>query len=99
MRRESFRLVVLGLVVGLAVAYCVRRFVESTFFGLSAGDPLTHVVSRVRVTLVASLRSRARGARVDPMSLRAPIRRSIFMSSRGADEPVAENVQGGEPFP
>ena len=73
--RESFTLVAVGLVLGLAVAYSVRRFVESTLFGLTAADPLTYAVVAgvlVAVTLLASLRPAQRAARVDPMiALRA----------------------------
>ena len=73
--RESFTLVAAGLVLGLAVAYSVRRFVESTLFGLTAADPLTYAVVAgvlVAVTLLASLRPAQRAARVDPMiALRA----------------------------
>ena len=73
--RESFTLVAVGLVLGLAVAYCVRRFVESMLFGLTAADPLTYAVvagALIAVTLLASLRPAQRAARVDPMiALRA----------------------------
>ncbi|HEX6462911.1 MAG TPA: FtsX-like permease family protein, partial [Vicinamibacterales bacterium] len=73
--RESLTLVGAGLVVGLAVAYSVRRFVESMLFGLSGADPLTYVVvvgTLIAVTLLASLRPAHRAARVDPMmALRA----------------------------
>jgi predicted permease len=73
--RESFSLVAAGLALGLAVAYSVRRFVESTLFGLTAADPLTYAVVAgvlVAVTLLASLRPARRAARVDPMiALRA----------------------------
>ena len=73
--RESFTLIAVGLVLGLAVAYSVRRFVESTLFGLTATDPLTYTVVAgvlVAVTLLASLRPAQRAARVDPMvALRA----------------------------
>ena len=68
--RESFTLVSIGLVLGLAVAYSVRRFVESTLFGLTAADPLTYAVVAgvlLAVTLLASLRPAQRAARVDPM--------------------------------
>jgi predicted permease len=73
--RESFTLVAVGLVFGLAAAYSVRRFLESMLFGLTAADPLTYVVVAgvlVAVTLLASLRPAQRAARVDPMiALRA----------------------------
>jgi predicted permease len=73
--RESVTLVAIGLVLGVAVAYSARRFVESTLFGLSAADPLTYAAVAgvlVAVTLLASLRPAQRAARVDPMiALRA----------------------------
>jgi predicted permease len=73
--RESLALVAVGLVLGLGVAYGVRRFVESLLFGLTAADPLTYAVVAgvlVAVTLFASLYPARRAARVDPMiALRA----------------------------
>jgi predicted permease len=73
--RESLTLVAVGLVLGLAVAWSVRRFIESMLFGLSAADPLTYVVvagALIAVTLLASLRPARRAAHVDPMvALRA----------------------------
>src|SRR4030095_11719728 len=71
--RESFTLVAVGLVLGLAVAYSVRRFVEATLFGLTAADPLTYAVVAgvlVAVTLLAALRPARRAARVYPMIAR-----------------------------
>jgi predicted permease len=68
---ESFALVAIGVVVGLAVAYGVHRFVESMLFGLTAADPLTYAVVAgvlIAVTLLASLRPARRAARVDPMT-------------------------------
>jgi predicted permease len=73
--RESFTLVAVGLVLGLAAAYSVRRLVESMLFGLTAADPLTYAVVAgvlIAVTLLASFRPARRAARVDPMiALRA----------------------------
>jgi len=73
--RESFTLVGVGLLLGLAVAYSVRRFVESALYGLTAADPLTYALIAgllAVVTLLASLRPAQRAARVDPMvALRA----------------------------
>lgn len=69
--RESFAMVGVGIAAGLAVAYVVRRFVESRLFGVSAADPLTYAVIAgvlVAVTLLASLRPAYRAARVDPMT-------------------------------
>jgi predicted permease len=73
--RESFALVAIGAVVGLAVAYGVRRFVESMLFGLTAADPLTYggvAGVLIAVALLACLQPARRAARVDPMiALRA----------------------------
>jgi len=73
--RESFSLVAAGLVLGLAGAYSLRRFVESMLFGLTGADPLTYALVAgllVAVTLLAAWRPAHRAARVDPMiALRA----------------------------
>jgi len=69
--RESFALVAIGLVFGVAVAYAARRFVESMLFGLTAADPLTYVTVAsvlVAVALLASFVPALRAARVDPMT-------------------------------
>jgi predicted permease len=68
--RESFALVAIGIVLGLSVAYGVRRFVESMLFGLTAADPLTYAAVTgvlVAVTLLSSLRPAHRAARVEPL--------------------------------
>jgi predicted permease len=67
---ESFTLVAIGLVLGLAIAYSLCRLVQSTLFGLAAADPLTYVVVTgvlVAVTLVAAFGPAQRAGRVDPM--------------------------------
>jgi predicted permease len=73
--RESLTMVALGLVLGLALALSLRRFVESTLFGLTAADPLTYAGVAgvlVAVTLLASLRPAHRAGRLDPtIALRA----------------------------
>lgn len=73
--RESFALVAIGVVVGLAVAYGGHRVVEPILFGLTAADPLTYARVAgvlVAVTVLASLRPARRAARVDPLvALRA----------------------------
>jgi predicted permease len=73
--RESLTLVGIGLVLGVAIAYGVRRFVESMLFGLTSTDPLTYAVVAgllVVVALLAALRPAQRAARVDPViALRA----------------------------
>jgi predicted permease len=68
--RESIALVVLGVVVGTAVALGAGRFVASLLFDLAPNDPLTIVVSAMVMGAVAALAgylpARA-AARVDPM--------------------------------
>ena len=39
---EGFRLVAIGLVIGLAVAFALSRFIASQLFGVTATDPLTY---------------------------------------------------------
>ena len=68
--RESLVLVSVGLVLGFAIVYGVRRFVASMLFGLTAADPLTYALVAgmlVAVALLAALRPAQRAARVDPM--------------------------------
>jgi predicted permease len=68
--RESLTLVGIGLVLGVAIAYGVRRFVESMLFGLTSTDPITYAVVAgllVVVALLAALRPAQRAARVDPV--------------------------------
>jgi predicted permease len=68
---ESLALVAIGLMLGLASAYAVRRFIASMLFGLSPADPATYAVVAailLAVTLLASLRPAHRAARVDPMA-------------------------------
>jgi predicted permease len=68
---ESFGLVSVGLVLGVAVAFGASRFVESMLFGLSPADPLTYGVVAgviIAVALAASLFPALRAARVDPMT-------------------------------
>jgi len=68
--RESFALVVLGIVVGTGVALGAGRFVASLLFDLAPNDPLTIAASAMVMAAVAALAgylpARA-AARVDPM--------------------------------
>ena len=59
----------LGLVLGLAAALLLGRFVESLLFGVSPNDPRTFGVAAVAVAvvaLVACLLPARKALRVDP---------------------------------
>jgi putative ABC transport system permease protein len=67
---NAFRLIGLGLVIGLASAFALTRVVESLLFKVAPTDPLTFIGSSV-VLLVAGLAASAlpawSAARVDPL--------------------------------
>ena len=67
---RGMRLLLIGLVLGLAGAFAAARLLQSVLFGVGAGDPFTYFI----VSLVLSLAAVAacwiparRAARVDPM--------------------------------
>ena len=67
---ESGRLVGAGLVVGLAAALLLARFVSSRLYGVSPADPLTIVAAAVllsAVAAVAALIPARRAAAIDPI--------------------------------
>jgi predicted permease len=74
--RESFRLVVPGLLAGSVIALAAARIVSGLLVGVSASDPLTFACAAVFLGLVAALASylpALRATRVDPMiALRHP---------------------------
>ena len=67
---EALRLIGIGIVVGLPVAWWASRFVQKLLFGLRANDALTLVGAAVllsSVAIVAALLPARRAAHVDPM--------------------------------
>jgi ABC-type antimicrobial peptide transport system permease subunit len=69
--RESSTLVVAGVALGLAAAFCLRRFIASMLFELSPGDPATYAgvaALLIAVTLLAALHPARRASRVAPLT-------------------------------
>jgi putative ABC transport system permease protein len=68
--KQGLKLVGIGLVAGLAVAFVLTRVMASLLFGISATDPVTFLsisVVLMAVALVASYVPALRATRVDPM--------------------------------
>ena len=67
---QGMRMVLLGVIIGIAGAAAATRFIESLLFEVSAIDPLTYVavvVALVVVALLACLVPALRAARLDAM--------------------------------
>jgi putative ABC transport system permease protein len=67
---QGMRMVLLGVLIGIAGAVAATRFIESLLFEVSAIDPLTYlavVVALVVVALLACLVPALRAARLDAM--------------------------------
>ncbi len=73
--KQGLKLVALGLVCGLAVAFVLTRVMASLLFGVSATDPITFLsiaLIQMAVALVASYIPALRATQVDPIiALRA----------------------------
>jgi ABC-type antimicrobial peptide transport system permease subunit len=73
--RDAFRVVVVGLMVGLPLAFAGTRLLRAQLFDLSPHDPLTiavAVAAIVSVSAIAGLLPARRASKVDPMvALRA----------------------------
>jgi predicted permease len=68
--RDTLRMVVIGVVVGIPVALAATRWIASFLFGVKAQDPLTYVAIGALVLaagLAAAFVPSRRASRVDPM--------------------------------
>jgi putative ABC transport system permease protein len=69
--QESARLVAVGVVAGLALAYLAGRLLESILAGVQPGDPATYAAGLavvVGMTMAGSFLPALRAVRVDPMT-------------------------------
>ena len=67
---EGFRMVVLGVIIGVAGGVALSRYLSSLFFGVSPASPVTYVevaLLMIGIALVACLLPAWRAARVNPM--------------------------------
>src|SRR4029078_8762839 len=67
---SGFRLVAVGLAIGLALAIAGGRLIESQLFGITTNDPSTYAgvaLVLAAVAIVAILVPAMRATRVDPM--------------------------------
>ena len=67
---EAGRMVALGLVIGLPIAWMASKLVSGMLFGVTAHDPVTSVTSiavLVGAAFVAAFLPARRAARVDPL--------------------------------
>jgi putative ABC transport system permease protein len=68
---EGFRMVTLGVVIGLAGGIALSRYLSSLFFGVSATNPATYIevaLLMMVIALVACLLPAWRAVRVNPMT-------------------------------
>jgi len=68
--REAFRLLVIGVVTGMALSLVAGRWASSLLFGLKPHDPLTLVAAAALLAVIASLASflpARRASKLDPM--------------------------------
>jgi len=68
--RHTILMTAAGVVVGLAIAAAVTRYMEAMLFGITALDPVTFIAAPALLTLVAGVAALVparRAAAVDPM--------------------------------
>ncbi|MEY2488364.1 MAG: putative transport system permease protein [Verrucomicrobiota bacterium] len=67
---EGFRMVILGVVLGVAGGIALSRYLSNLFFGVSPGSPATYVevaLLMIGIALIACLLPAWRAIRVNPM--------------------------------
>jgi putative ABC transport system permease protein len=67
---QGMRLTVIGVAMGLAVAFALTRVMSNLLYGVSAGDPMTFSLVSLLLAAVAGLASylpARRATKVDPM--------------------------------
>jgi ABC-type antimicrobial peptide transport system permease subunit len=70
--REALQMAVLGLVMGLGLAYATGRGMEALLAGIGPGDGLSFLVAiglSAVMTLAGSLLPAVRAVRVDPIAV------------------------------
>ncbi len=68
--RESSWLAILGIVIGLAAAFGLTRFVRTMLYGLQPTDPATFIPAALLLLLIAIAAGYGpahRASRIDPM--------------------------------
>jgi ABC-type antimicrobial peptide transport system permease subunit len=68
---QGMRLAVVGVVIGIAAAFGLARFIEAFVFGVGTRDPMVFVVAPVillAVALAAVLVPAIRASRLDPVT-------------------------------
>ena len=69
---QGMQLVVLGVAIGLGVAFLSGRFLTSVVFGISPTDPrmmIAVAITLVALAAIACLAPGRRAARLDPASI------------------------------
>jgi predicted permease len=68
---EGFRLVALGVLLGVAGGFALSRFLSSLFFGVNAASPVTYIEVALLMLAIAAAACyfpAARAARINPMT-------------------------------
>ena len=68
---EGFRMVTLGVIIGVAGGIALSRYLSSLFFGVSPANPVTYIevaLLMIVIALIACLLPAWRAIRVNPMT-------------------------------